>query len=121
MKLYIYRLEGCKTCMRRQDQHNELAGYMAQLDVEVVGVLFGMVNGERVEPLPEHDQLCRKEDDQMKYQAPVYILDADEAVIKLPDMGNYQSTQQYAEAIVDIVDGAMGDQDNGGYNDEEGQ
>ena len=106
MKLYIYRLEGCKTCMRRQDQHNQLAEYMAQLNVEVVGIHFGMIQGTRVDPLPEHDQLCRKDDDHMKYQAPIYILEIEDAVIKLPDMGGYSDAEQYTEAVVDIVNNA---------------
>jgi len=89
--------------MKRQPQHNQLAGYMNQLGIEVVGIHFGMIQGARVDPLPEHDQLCRKDDDQMKYQAPVYILEIDDAVIKLPDLGGYPSVQQYVETVVDIV------------------
>lgn len=73
------------------------------MDVEVVGVLFGMIDGARVDPLPEHDSLCRKENDQMKYQAPVYILEVDDTIIKLPDMGNFNTTEEYTNAIVDIV------------------
>lgn len=107
MKLYIYRLQGCKTCMRRQQQHNELANYMNSFDVEVVGVLFGMVDGERVNPLPEHDGLCRKDNDQMKYQAPVYILEIEDAVIKLPDLGTTNTVEEYVNNVIDIANSVV--------------
>lgn len=103
MKLYIYRLEGCKTCLRRQPQHNKLASYLNQMDIEVQGVLFGMVNGSRIDPLPEHDGLCRKDDDSMKYHAPVYILETDDAVVKLPDLGKYSTVEEYVDAITAVI------------------
>ena len=110
MKLYIYRLEGCKTCLKRQPQHNKLASYLSQLNIEVQGVLFGMVNGERIDPLPEHDRLCRKDDDPMKYQAPVYIFETDDAAVKLPDLGKYNSIEEYVNAMIAIVQQATSEE-----------
>lgn len=104
MKLYIYRLEGCKTCEKRRNQHNELAAHMQRAGIEVIGVKFGMVDGERVTPLEDHDSLCRKDDDQMKYQAPVYILDSEKITVKLPDMGGYTSID-YAREILNMIQG----------------
>lgn len=103
MKLYIYRLEGCKTCTKRQPLHNKLASYMKSMGVEVIGVRFGNINGERVTPLPEHDQLCRKELDATKYQAPIYIIDDGDSIVKLPDMGTYSSVEGYVDAVIDII------------------
>lgn len=104
MKLYVYRLQGCKSCLSRQRQHNELSNILLKYNIEMIGVIFGMVDGQRVEPLPEHDQLCRKIDDPMKYHAPVYILESDDTIIKLPDMEEFPSVQQYAEEIINTLD-----------------
>lgn len=103
MKLYIYRLEGCKTCVKRQPLHNKLASYMKDMDVEVIGVRFGNINNERVTPLPEHDQLCRKESDVMKYQAPVYIIEDRDCIVKLPDMGRFSNVEDYVDEVIDII------------------
>lgn len=104
MKLYIYRLEGCKICMRRQPFHNALAKIMESSGIEVQGVMFGMISGKRVEPLPQHDKLCRKDNDPMKYQAPVYILEIDDTDVKLPDVGNYSSPEDYANVVLQIAE-----------------
>jgi hypothetical protein len=103
MKLYIYKLEKCKTCTQRQPIHNKLADYMSQMGAEVIGVRYGMIEGKRVEPLAEHDQLCRKADDPMKYTAPVYILEVGDAVVRLPDLGSYPSVEEYVDDIVKIL------------------
>jgi len=76
-------------------------------DIEVVGVLFGMVNGEPVVPFPQHDDLCRKENDPMKYQAPVYILETENTVIKLPDIDAYPNIKEYSNAVVGILNSSM--------------
>lgn len=80
---------------------------MGSIGVEVVGVLFGMVDGARIEPLAEHDSLCRKEDDQMKYHAPVYIFEDGDVVVKLPDLGKFPSTENYADEVSDIISSVL--------------
>lgn len=107
MKLYIYRLEGCKTCMKRQDTHNQLALMLNKQGIDVEGVKFGMIDGKRVEPLEDHDQLCRKEDDQMKYTAPVYILEGDDFTVKLPDLSKFLESgnglEDYVNSVLNIA------------------
>ncbi len=99
MRLVIYTLQGCKVCSGRQELHNQLAELMNSLDIEQVGILIGQVNGRSYVPLADHDTLCRKPGDATKYIAPIYILETDDTVIKLDDMGSHKSLQDYVTYI----------------------
>lgn len=103
-QLYIYTLEGCKTCQRRQGRHNEVSDLLKGKGIETIGVLFGMIDGQRYEPMEEHDNLCRKPDDPMKYTSPVYILDIPNgALVKLTDLDAIPSSKGYAQYVLDTM------------------
>jgi hypothetical protein len=73
------------------------------MGIEVMGVIYGEINGERYEPYPEHDHLCRKKDNPMAYTAPVYIIDDGDNVVKLADMGDYKTVDKYVEYIDNVI------------------
>lgn len=112
MKLFVYTLQGCKTCVKRQEIHNQLCAYMKELGVDLIGVRYGMINGSRYEPLEEHDQLCRKPENPGKYLAPCYILECGDVIMKLEDMGNFSSTEDYANYIDEMIEKVSNDQGN---------
>lgn len=104
MKLIIYTLQGCKICTVRQKFHNDLAEILKDMGIETLGILYGMINGKRYEPFSQHDHLCRKPDNMANYMAPVYILESDDAVVKLEDFGQYKNTEAYADYIQSVID-----------------
>lgn len=103
MKLLIYTLNNCKVCAARTEAHNQLAEMLSGMDVEVLGVQFGEIDGVRYVPYDQHDQFCRKPNDPMKYTAPVYILESDDAVIGLEDFSKYRTADRYAEYIASMI------------------
>ena len=90
--------------MYKRQAHNELYRLLAEYGIDMEGITYGIINGETYGPRKEHDGLCRKPDNRMAYGAPIYILETDEHVIKLPDMGIYRSPVDYADAIDEIVE-----------------
>lgn len=103
MKFIIYTLSGCKTCMIRQQFHNEIADMLSQANIDTTGITYGMINNERYEPFPEHDALCRKPD-QSSYVAPVYILEDDSATVKLEDPSKFKDSVDYSNYVMGMVD-----------------
>lgn len=105
MSLIIYTLNGCKVCTRRQAKHNALAAILVRDSIEVEGIMFGMIDGQRYHPKAEHDELCRK--NASTYAAPVYILEIDGKdgpyTIKLPDFSENITPDGYAERVIEYV------------------
>lgn len=104
MKLIIYTLHGCKTCKVRQQFHNEIADNLQENGIDTMGIMYGMINNERYEPLSEHDSLCRKPDNPMAYFAPVYILETDKATVKLEDPSKFKDSGDYSNYILNMCD-----------------
>lgn len=76
---------------------------MESMGIEQLGILIGRVNGQSYVPLPDHDSLCRKAGDATKYIAPIYILETDDTVVKLDDLGGYKSLQDYVSYIESVI------------------
>lgn len=116
MKLFVYTLQGCKTCIKRQSLHNTLHDYLRELGVEQIGVRYGMIDGSRYEPLEQHDQLCRKPEDPSKYLAPCYILECGDVILKLEDIGNFQGVDDYISYLNEMIFKATGKELLGEYD-----
>lgn len=67
--------------------------------------MFGMIDGQRYHPLPDHDELCRK--NSSTYAAPIYILEVDGKdgpyTVKLPDFSEDMTPKGYAEKVIGYV------------------
>lgn len=103
MRFIIYTLNGCKACQEREDIHNQIAMMLEGMGVETLGITYGHVNGSNYYPYEEHDKLCRKPGDASNYTAPVYILEDESNVVKLPDLSQYPQPRQYADYIGSVV------------------
>ena len=100
-------MPSCKICNARQLNHNNLYEILKTRDIDMEGVVYGIINGQTHNPHREHDSICRKKDNNQVYRAPVYILDTGDALIELPDMGQFKSPAEYADAIESIIDDSM--------------
>lgn len=109
MTLILYTMPSCKICNARQQDHNELHRQMQERGIDMEGITYGMYNGQTFNPRKEHDQMCRKKDNKSLYTAPVYILETEDSLIQLPDMGKFKSIAEYADAVQSILDEAEGD------------
>lgn len=104
MQLIIYTLNHCKICESRQQVHNLMHQMLESQGIDMMEIMYGNINGERIEPYPEHDQLCRKPDNQMSYTAPVYLLQDGENCAKLADMLDYRTVDKYVNYVLQIAD-----------------
>lgn len=103
MKLIVYVMNGCATCSQREEAHYDLSERLFDQGVEFEAIVFGKVGDETYFPHEQHDDLCRKPGDPMKYISPVYILETDTSIVKLQDMGKYGDTQQYADYVFGVL------------------
>lgn len=103
MKLIVYVMEACSTCNKREEAHFDLSERMYQNGIDFEAIKFGKIGQDTFFPLEEHDDLCRKPNDPMKYVTPVYILETDESILKLQDLGDFGDTQQYTDYVTKIA------------------
>lgn len=106
MKFIIYSLHGCKSCKDRQEFHNIIADKLAECDIVTEGITYGLIDNMTYHPRDEHDDLCRKKSNngQMAYYSPVYILEHDTAIVKLPDPSTVSNSNEYIERVIDIAE-----------------
>jgi hypothetical protein len=103
MRFVIYTLNNCKVCTQRDELHNAISEGLRQMGVETLGIMYGQVNGNNYYPYPEHDTLCRKNGAGSNYVAPVYILEDDNNVIKMPDPAQYQGAEGYVNYVDSVL------------------
>lgn len=103
MKLIIYTLPNCKVCEYRVPMHNAICDALKELGIDTLCIQFGTIDGATYLPLEEHDSLCRKPEDPMKYTAPVYIYEDDNNRAKLADPKVFETPENYVEHIKQVV------------------
>lgn len=102
-ELYIYTLYKCETCEKRQEYHNAIADALLSQNVQTVGIIFGDIEGARVEPYDRHEQLCRRKDKPDFYKNPAYIIETNKSIIALADPSTIGDSDQYIKYILDTI------------------
>lgn len=103
MRFFIYELNQCKICLQREPLHEQLASLLKSVGIPTIVVTIGNVDGDNYYPLSEHDTYCRKPNNAASYVAPVYILETNESVVKMPDISAYASMKDYAQYVMSVL------------------